>query len=118
MATQLHRRSAPERDGFVVISRDLIAASKSDRAVDAPCMGVPPVIEIFAAGALFFELGPGVDEREVGFEFGFDLGARRSDTREPAADGGGLLALGGLGVGALEAALLLDGVAAPDRPDM
>jgi hypothetical protein len=35
-------------------------------------------------------VGPGVDDREVGVDLGLDFGARRSETRLPAAEGGAL----------------------------
>lgn len=35
------------------------------------------------------EDGPGVEVRETGLDFGFDLGRPRSDTRVPVADAGG-----------------------------
>lgn len=87
-------------------------------------MGIPPVIDTFVLGALLLdEEGPGVELLDVGFDVGFCLGARRSDTREPAAEGGGLLGFweGGvdvLGVAALEGTLLLEAVDAPPRPMM
>jgi hypothetical protein len=65
-------------DGLVWISRERMAESSSVRAVEAPCMGVPPVIFILVFGA-------GEEVREAGalLEVGF-----RSDMRWPAADGG------------------------------
>ena len=57
------------------------------------------------------EEGPGVDVRETGLDFGLGLGRPRSETRVPAADGGGLDGWGG-GVAALA------GVDVPDLPDM
>lgn len=101
-----------------------MAASRSATAPEAPCIGVPPVMDTFVLAALFLdEAGPGVELRDVGFDEFFCLGARRSETREPAADGGGLLAFWGggvdvLGVAALEGALLLEAVDAPPRPMM
>lgn len=64
--------------GFVCSSRERMAESRAVRAVDAPCMGVPPVI-------LTLVLGAGEDVREAGalLEAGF-----RSDIRWPAAEGG------------------------------
>lgn len=55
-----------------------MAESSSVRAVEAPCIGVPPVMEIFVFGA-------GEEVREAGalFDVGF-----RSDIRWPAAEGG------------------------------
>jgi len=63
------------KDGFVCISSSRIADSRSVRAVDWPCMGVPPVMV-----TLVFDLD-GDDEREDGLE---------SDIRRPAAEGGSL----------------------------
>jgi hypothetical protein len=90
-------------------------------------MGVPPVMEILVTCPLFLEEeegeGPGVELREVGFDVGFCFcfGARRSETSEPAADGGCLLYLGWdaggaeiFGVDALDGTLLPEGVGAPD----
>lgn len=91
-ATQLHRREAmPEAElevcvGLVVISSWRMASSRSERAVEAPCMGVPPAIEILVAAFLPL-LGPGVEVREAGFDLGFGL--PRSETNVPWADGGG-----------------------------
>lgn len=107
-----------ESEGLVVISRERIAASRSATAPEAPCMGVPPVIDTLVLGALFFEEeGPGVEEREVGFDVGLGFGARRSEIREPAAEGGVLLDfwLGGVdifGVDVLEGCVLFDALAA------
>jgi len=36
-----------EREGFVWVSRARMAESRSERAVEAPCMGVPPERAIF-----------------------------------------------------------------------
>ncbi|KUI60727.1 hypothetical protein VP1G_11228 [Cytospora mali] len=129
VATQLQRRAAtssgPEedRDGFVVISRERMAASRSATAVEAPCMGVPPVMEILVVWPVPLDDGPGVELREVGFDLGFCFGARRSETSEPAADGGALFDFcwcdGGveiLGVDVLDGTLLDEGVGPPDRP--
>ncbi|ROW13981.1 hypothetical protein VPNG_04094 [Cytospora leucostoma] len=141
VATQLQRRAETssrleeERDGFVVTSRERMAASRSATAVEAPCMGVPPVREILVVCPLLLppppppppplvEDGPGVELREAGPELGFCFGARRSETSEPAADGGGLLGFwfgGGVevfGVGALDGTLLPAGVDAPDLPPL
>jgi hypothetical protein len=64
--------------GLVCSSRERMAESRAVRAVDAPCMGVPPVM-------LTLVLGAGEDVREAGalLEAGF-----RSDIRWPAAEGG------------------------------
>lgn len=64
--------------GFVCSSRERIAESRAVRAVDAPCMGVPPVM-------LTLVFGAGEEVRDAGalLEVGF-----RSDIRWPAADGG------------------------------
>ena len=125
MATQLHRRaatsSAPDNEGFVVISSERMAASRSFRAVEAPCIGVPPAMDTLADGVFDLELGPGVDVRETGLDLGFDFGgASKSETRLPAADGGGLERFGveDLGVGAFDGGLLLTGVELPDLPIM
>lgn len=76
VAIQLHFRlllSCPDDSvGFVWISSARIADSRSVRAVDAPCIGVPP-------GTLTLALGFG-DEFREGF----------SEMRCPAADGGSL----------------------------
>jgi hypothetical protein len=64
--------------GLVWISSERMAESSAERAVEAPCMGVPPVMFILV-------FGPGEEVREVGalLEVGF-----RSDMRWPAAEGG------------------------------
>lgn len=65
-----------------------MASSRSVRAVEAPCIGVPPAMVILVFNA--FELGPGVDDLEEGFEFGLDLDlgtGRRSETNVPATLG-------------------------------
>jgi hypothetical protein len=54
--------------GFVEISSARIAASRSDIAVDAPAMGKPPAMDILVLA------GFGVELREVGVDFAFDLG--------------------------------------------
>ena len=54
---QLHCRFASsaadeaESDGLVCISRLRIALSKSESAVEAPCMAIPPVMFTFVFGA-------------------------------------------------------------------
>ncbi len=63
---------------LVWISRERIAESRALRAVDAPCMGVPPVI-------LTFVFGAGEEVREPGALLDTGL---RSEMRWPAADGG------------------------------
>lgn len=80
-------------------------------------------MDTFVLAAFFLEEGPGVELREAGFDEGFCLDAKRSETREPAADGGCLLVFGGggvdvLGVAVLEGALLLEAVDVPPRPMM
>ena len=83
MAWQLQRRLAvsagvvEERAGLVWISRARIAESRSLRAVEAPCIGIPPDRLILVLGA-----GEGVRDEVL------TLGT--SEIREPAADGGGL----------------------------
>lgn len=61
-----------------------MADSRSDSAVDWPCIGVPPAMETFILG-----FAAGDAEREFGFAV--------SDMSRPAADGGsfGAVALGG-----------------------
>lgn len=98
MATQLHLREAmPAGEleaclGLVVSSRERMASSRSVSAVEAPCPGIPPVMEILVVVGL--GPGPGVDDREAGLELGLefgldlDLGASRSETRLPIAEGG------------------------------
>jgi len=77
----------------VLISRLRIAASSSERTVEAPCIDVPPVMFIFV-----FELeGAGEEVREVGVDFE----VLKSDIRGPAAEGGAL------GIGAWMAAGLV-----------
>lgn len=110
---------------MVVNSRERMASSRSVTAVEAPCIGVPPVMDILVVDCL--GPGPGVDDREAGFELGrelgldLDFGARRSETRLPAADGG---ALGGggvadLGGGPLDGpSLACAGVEVPDLAGM
>lgn len=93
--TQLHLREAipaavfVECVGFVVISRARMAWSRSVKAVEAPCMGTPPVMVILVVFALFLEEGPGVEVLEFGFDRGFDLGRPSSEIKvPPAAEGG------------------------------
>lgn len=59
-----------------------MAESRALRAVDAPCIGVPPVIYIFVLFVLF---GSGDEVRDTGALLGLTL---RSDIRGPAAEGG------------------------------
>lgn len=81
MALQLHLRLAlsfsevEEREGLVWISRARMAESRSLMVEELPCIDVPPE-------RLILVLGAGEDVRDV-LTFG------RSETREPAADGGG-----------------------------
>jgi len=88
VAMQLHRRRSMSSDdpevkvGFVCISRLLIAESRSERAVLAPCIGVPPAIEIL----VFAAEGAGEDVLEDLALFGAGM---RSEISGPAADGGG-----------------------------
>ncbi len=66
----------------MLISRVRIAASNSERTVEAPCMDVPPVMFTFV-----FELeGAGEVVREVGVDFE----VLKSEIKVPAAEGGGL----------------------------
>jgi hypothetical protein len=59
--------------GFVVTSKARIAESRSASVEEAPCIGVPPVMETFAEGACFAgEAVRGVDDTEV-----FDEGGLR-----------------------------------------
>jgi hypothetical protein len=111
--------------GLVVSSRERMASSRSVTAVEAPCMGVPPVMEILVAEGL--GPGPGVDDREAGFELGLELGldldfgASKSETRLPAADGGALDGGGvaDFGGGAFVGPSLgCDGVEVPDLAGM
>jgi hypothetical protein len=51
--------------GFVEISSALIAASRSEMAVEAPAIGIPPAIDIFVLGAGF-----GVELRDTGVDLG------------------------------------------------
>lgn len=86
-ATQLQRREAiPEEElevwvGLVVISSCRMASSRSERAVEAPCMGVPPAMEIFVVVVFLPLIGPGVEVRETGLDLG--LGLPRSETKVP-----------------------------------
>lgn len=97
-ATQLQRREAMPEEvlevwvGLVVISSCRMASSRSERAVEAPCMGVPPAMEIFVGVFLLLVLvGPGVEVRETGLDcvLGLGFGLPRSETSVPWADGGG-----------------------------
>lgn len=72
-----------------------MASSRSDRAVEAPCMGTPPAMDTLVVLPLFLEDGPGVDARDVGFDFELGLRRPRSDTNEPVADGGSFEGWGG-----------------------
>jgi hypothetical protein len=88
VAMQLHARaegSVFEADvGLVLISRLRIAESRAKRAEDeGPDIGVPPVMEILAAG---WERLEGDELRVVGAERGF--GRRASEMRFPEAEGG------------------------------
>jgi len=75
-----------ERLGFVWISRLLMAESRSESVVEAPCIAVPPVILtlVFGAGEAFFEV---CDDAAL-------RGDRASDIKAPAAEGGGFEAIG------------------------
>lgn len=87
-------------EGLVTSSRLLIASSRSVRAVEAPCMGIPPAMETLVVVPEFLELGFGVDVRDTGFDLGLGFGRPSSDTSVPAADGrggGGVADLGGGG---------------------
>lgn len=87
---QLHIRfassAAEDKDGFVWISRDLMAESRSESAVEAPCMAVPPVMLtlVFGAGEAVRELCADADL----------CGDSESETSDPAADGGNLEVMG------------------------
>ena len=96
VAIQLHfrRRSSSAleaKEGLVCTSRLRMAESRSDNAVEAPCMAVPPdmLIFVFGAGEEFRE------DCEVPFEACF-LGESESDTRGPEADGGCFAVIGRL----------------------
>jgi len=88
VAIQLHLRrarssgEASDNEGLVVISRLRIALSRSDSAVEAPCMALPPTMVIF----IFCGCCAGEVER-LPFAL-LDGGASESDIRDPAADGG------------------------------
>ena len=91
MAMQLHLRfsssaALEDNDGLVWISRLLIALSKSDKAVEAPCIAVPPVMLTLVFGAGEAVLEDCAD--------GCLRGAKESDISGPAADGGGLDVMG------------------------
>lgn len=129
-ATQLHLRAAipaaelVEWEGFVVISSERMAWSRSESAVEAPCMGTPPAMDILVALPplwWFLPDGPGVEVLEFGFDLALDLGRPRSDTRVPVAEGGALEDCVGGGVAVLTGGALLgpalaalDGVDVPD----
>jgi hypothetical protein len=81
---QLHfRLSLSSKVALVLISSVLMAASSSERTVDAPCIDVPPVMLTFVL------LGAGEDVRELLRELDVLFGLK-SEISEPAADGGGL----------------------------
>ena len=123
VATQLHRRAATPAAvldscvGFVVISSDRIAWSRSASTVDDPCIGTPPVMDTFAAPPWLRDGAPGVD---ADFDLPFDLGSPSSDTSVPAeADDGGGFGCCAACAGALPRLLLpLDDADAPGFPDM
>jgi hypothetical protein len=70
VATQLHFLALGLSSvGFVEISRERMAASRSARAVDCPAMGVPPAMEILVVVLDGF----GVDVRDGGVDFAFAL---------------------------------------------
>ena len=87
VAIQLHFRlllSCEARVGFVWISSALIADSRSLSAVEAPCMGVPPVTLTFAfafgfvseinrPGSFFATAGVGETPRDLGVEVPDDV---------------------------------------------
>lgn len=86
---QLHFLFAGSEEGeeFVEISNVRIAASRSERAVEAPCMAFPPVIITFVFGAgeaLREGFWEAAREEEVDLDF-----FPKSDIRVPAAEGGG-----------------------------
>lgn len=68
---------------MVCTSRERIAESRAERAVEAPCIGVPPVMV-----TLVLDFGAGEEVREVGLELLF-LRDLRSEMRGPEAEGGG-----------------------------
>jgi hypothetical protein len=79
---QLHARAALSLVvGLVWTSRERMAESRAERAVEAPCIGVPPVIFTLVC------FGAGDEVRDVGLLLGFLVGLR-SDISVPAADGG------------------------------
>lgn len=71
----------------MVISNVRIASSRSDKAVEAPCIAVPPEMWTLVLGA-------GVDDRDPGVDL--DLGTGRSDMSRPGPDEVGLGAGGGV----------------------
>lgn len=124
MATQLHLRAAMPAGvleawvGLVVSSSERMACSRSVRAVEAPCMGVPPAMEILVV--VFLAPGPGVDDLELGLEFGLDLDlgtGSRSETKVPAALDCGFGCVCCCD-GGFDGPWSWCGVEAPDLPDM
>lgn len=61
----------------MVISSVRIASSRSDKALEAPCIAIPPEMWTLVLGA-------GVEDREPGVDL--DLGGGRSDIRRPGPD--------------------------------
>jgi hypothetical protein len=99
---QLHfRLELSRRVEFVLISRLRIAASSSERTVEAPCMDVPPVMFIFVFWGAGEDVREGFWEEVLLFEF---LDGLKSEINGPAAEGGGLgvgvWMTGGLGLSA------------------
>lgn len=108
---QLHLLFAgsAEREEFVDISSVRIAASRSESAVEAPCMAFPPVMFIFVFGA-----GEALREGfwEVTRDEAVDLDfLPKSDIKVPAAEGGGR------GIGAWMAAGVLSSAKAFEDVD-
>lgn len=92
--------------GFVVISRERMAASRSAIAVDAPAMGSPPAIDILV---VVDAEGFGVELRDTGLDLGLDFEGP-SPIKYPAETccfGAGPDAGAGLGVFDLEISLLV-----------
>ena len=81
-----------DKVGLVCISRPLMAESKSERAVLAPCMAVPPAMEIFVF------VGAGAGEAVLDGLPLFEEGIR-SEISGPAAEGGGFEMLRVVGIG-------------------
>jgi hypothetical protein len=76
-----------DKVGLVWSSRLRIAESKSESAVLAPCIAVPPEMLIFAFGA-------GEAVREDCVDAPFFFGANESEINGPEADGGAFEVIG------------------------